>query len=144
MLVALSGCDCGGCVRRRVAGGGVDPALLHDASKVALFVAILGLDPIALTARRTQVTIKITMAPMDTYARARSVARRYDSGLLIVDIEIPPASQDFTELLAHELEHASEIIERVDFEALAGARLGQRVDPDGSSKSDRATRKLLP
>jgi hypothetical protein len=63
-----------------------------------------------------------------------------------VDIEIPPASQDFTELLAHELEHATEIIERVDFEALAGARLGPRVDrrPDGSVESDRATRKLLP
>jgi hypothetical protein len=151
---------------------------------VALFVAILGLEPLALTARatacyelpanihaaaelrlpiarllarsrtlraqcatiaaagRTQVTIRITMAAMDSYARARSLARRYDSGLLIVDIQIPPAAQDFTELLAHELEHATEIIERLDFAALAGTDPGPRVDrrPDGSFESDRATR----
>jgi hypothetical protein len=59
-----------------------------------------------------------------------------------VDIEIPPASQDFTELLAHELEHVIEIVERVDSEARAGTRPGPRVDrrPDGSFESDRATR----
>jgi hypothetical protein len=88
----------------------------------------------------TQVTIAFTSSPMDALARARSTARRYSSGLLIVDIEIPPAAQDFVELLAHELEHATEIIERVDFAALADSRRGPNVQrrSDGSFESDRA------
>ena len=65
--------------------------------------------------RRTQVTVTMSVASMDTEVRARSTARRYDSGLLIVDIEIPPASRDFVELLAHELEHVTEFIDHVDF-----------------------------
>jgi hypothetical protein len=42
----------------------------------------------------------------------------------MVDIEIPPASQDFAELLAHEMEHVTEFIDRVDFKALVEARDG--------------------
>lgn len=89
-------------------------------------------------ARRTQVTLTLTTAPMT--GRARSTARRYESGLLIVDIEIPPASQDFVELLAHELEHATEFIDRVDFKAAAKAHGGQVVQSmsDGSFESMRA------
>ena len=126
------------------------PANIHAAAELRLPIARLLARSRTLRAqcaaiagaRRTQVTITITTVPMNGDARARSTARRYGSGLLIVDIQIPPASQDFAELLAHELEHATEIIEHVDFEAFAGARLGPRVDrrPDGSFESDRATR----
>ena len=87
---------------------------------------------------RTQITLTLTSARMT--ARARSTARRYRSGLLIIDVEIPPASQDFAELLAHELEHATEFIDRVDFKALArvhGAEVAQ-FGPDGSFESLRA------
>ena len=90
----------------------------------------------------TRVTITITVAPMDAGVRARSHARRYQSGLLIVDVEIPPASRDFTELLAHELEHVTELIDGVDFRALAaaGSPLVVRKPSDGSFESDRARR----
>jgi hypothetical protein len=93
-------------------------------------------------ARRTQVTVNVSMASMDGQARARSTARRYHSGLLIVDIEIPPASPDFAELLAHEFEHVTEFIDRVDFKTLARTRGGPGVErrPDGSFESDRARR----
>jgi hypothetical protein len=92
--------------------------------------------------RRTQVTVTLSMASMDAQVRARSTARRYDSGLLIVDIEIPPASPDFTELLAHELEHVTEFIDHVDFKTLARTRVGPAVERrlDGSFESERAVR----
>ena len=87
---------------------------------------------------RTQITLALTTAHMT--ARARSTARRYRSGLLIIDVEIPPAAQDFAELLAHELEHATEFIDRVDFKALAQAHGDQVVSAgsDGSFESQRA------
>ena len=90
-------------------------------------------------ARNTQVTIAITVATMSDQARARSTARRYDSGLLIIDVEIPPGSADFAELLAHELERATEIIERVDFRRLARAR-GRQTEQrgDGTFETERA------
>lgn len=64
-------------------------------------------------ARQTYVSVTLSLSPMDPEARARSIARRYQSGLLVVEIQIPPASGDFAELLAHELEHVTELIERV-------------------------------
>ncbi len=90
-------------------------------------------------ARNTQVTIAITLATISDQARARSTARRYDSRLLIIDVEIPPASAEFAELLAHELEHATEIIERVDFRRLARQRGGQTEQRgDGTFETERA------
>ena len=92
--------------------------------------------------RRTQVTVTTPAPSMDLEVRARSTARRYDSGLLIVDIEIPAASRDFTELLAHELEHVTEFIDHVDFKRLARTRGGSDVERrrDGSFESERALR----
>jgi hypothetical protein len=89
-------------------------------------------------ARRTQITLTLTTAPMTS--RARSTARRYESGLLIVHIEIPPASGNFAELLAHELEHATEFIDHVDFKTVAREHGGQVVQSgrDGSFESVRA------
>ena len=90
----------------------------------------------------TRVTVLLSTSPMDATARARSYARRYESRLLIVEVQIPPASHDFAELLAHELEHVTELIDRVDFRALAAARGGAIVQDrsDGSFESDRARR----
>jgi hypothetical protein len=92
--------------------------------------------------RRTQVTVTTPVRSMDLEVRARSTARRYDSGLLIVDIEIPAASRDFTELLAHELEHVTEFIDHVDFKSLARRRGRPDVERrrDGSFESERALR----
>jgi hypothetical protein len=149
---------------------------------VVLYLYVLGLDPVAFTARatgcyelpanihtadelrgpigqllarsrtlraqcariaaapRTQVTVTVSVGSLHGQARARSTARRYDSGLLIVDIEIPAASRDFAELLAHEFEHVTEFIDRVDFKTLARTRGGPAVErrSDGSFESDRA------
>src|SRR4029079_15106916 len=70
-------------------------------------------------APKTYVTVELSVGPFSAQTRARSTARRFPSGLLMVDVEIPPASQEFAELLAHELEHVTEFIEGVDFKALA-------------------------
>jgi len=75
-------------------------------------------------APRTYVSIALSTARFSAETRARSTARRYLSGLLMVEIEIPSASQDFAELLAHELEHVTEFIEGVDFKALAESHAG--------------------
>jgi hypothetical protein len=73
---------------------------------------------------RTYVTLELSVGPFANQARARATARRYQSGLLFVDIEMPPASQEFAELLAHELEHVIEFIDGVDFATLAKTRNG--------------------
>jgi hypothetical protein len=73
-------------------------------------------------APRTYVSVALSVRPFLEQTRARSTARRYLSGVLMVDIEIPPASPDFAELLAHELEHVTEFIDGVDFKALVAAR----------------------
>lgn len=88
------------------------------------------------------VSIELSVGPFAQQARARSTARRYRSGLLFVDIEIPPASQDFAELLAHELEHVIEFIDGVDFESLAKIRNGGivRCGSAGAFESERAQR----
>jgi hypothetical protein len=91
-------------------------------------------------AKRTWVSITLGMARFPSLARARSTARRYHTGLLVVDVEIPPASQDFAELLAHELEHVTEFIDGVDFKTLARTRNTGIVQcgNDGSFETDRA------
>ena len=73
-------------------------------------------------APRTYVSIDLSAGRFSTETRARSTARRYPSGVLFVDVEIPVASQDFAELVAHELEHVTEFIDRIDFKALAQSR----------------------
>ena len=92
------------------------------------------------TARQTYVTVMLSQAHLPFATRARSTARRYQSGLLIVDVEIPAASRDFAELLAHELEHVTEFIERVDFQQLANDRRSGvvRCGPAGGFESERA------
>lgn len=89
-----------------------------------------------------QLRVRVSVAPntgdMDT--RARSVVRRFASGLLTVDIELPAATTDFIELLAHEFEHVIEVLDGVDLRALA-ARAGGHVTQrrsDGAFESDRA------
>ena len=91
-------------------------------------------------ARKTWVSVTFTSGRLPSLARARSTARRYHTGLLVVDVEIPPASQDFAELLAHELEHVTEFIEGVDFKKLARTRHAGIIQcsSDGSFETERA------
>jgi hypothetical protein len=91
-------------------------------------------------AKQTYVSVALSVARLAWDARARSTARRYKSGLLVIDIEIPPASRDFPELLAHELEHATEFIDRIDFRKLARERNTGIVQcgSDGSFETARA------
>jgi hypothetical protein len=91
-------------------------------------------------APKTYVTVELSVGSFSAQTRARSTARRYPSGLLLVHVEIPPASQEFAELLAHELEHVTEFIEGVDFEALARSPEGGvvRCGIAGSFESVRA------
>ena len=91
-------------------------------------------------AKQTYVSVTLSVTQLAWDTRARSTARRYKSGLLVVDVEIPPASRDFPELLAHELEHATEFIDRIDFKKLARAHDSGIVqcNGDGSFETERA------
>jgi len=91
-------------------------------------------------ARQTWISITLSTARFPWLTRARSTARRYQTGLLVVDVELPSASQDFAELLAHELEHVTEFIDGVDFKKLANKRSAGIVQcsSDGSFETERA------
>lgn len=91
-------------------------------------------------ASRVHVWIAIEPRVVTAETRARSIVRRFDSGLLYVEIELPPASADFVELLAHELEHVTEFIDGIDLRARARNRDRHVVErrSDGAIESDRA------
>jgi len=91
-------------------------------------------------AHQTYVSVRLSRDKLPSAMRARSTARRYQSGVLVVDVEIPPASRDFAELLAHELEHVNEFIDRVDFQQLARDRRSGvvRCGAEGSFETERA------
>ena len=75
-----------------------------------------------------------------TGARARTQIRRVDGGQLIASVEINPYG-DFTELLAHELEHVIEQLDGIDLAAKATvARSGVRNCADGTFETSRAVR----
>jgi hypothetical protein len=70
--------------------------------------------------------------------RARTVFSRERQGRLRARVEIP-VSADFAELLAHELEHVVEQIERVDLRQLAQTRRsGVRLVGRNTFETDRA------
>lgn len=75
-------------------------------------------------ADRLIVRVAVTPTAADGDTRARSMARRFRSGPLVVDVQLPVASADFVELLAHEFEHVVEMIDGVDLRRLAR-------EPDG-------------
>jgi hypothetical protein len=91
-------------------------------------------------AKKTWVSVTLSVVRFPSLVRARSTARRYQTGLLVIDVEIPPASQDFAELLAHELEHVTEFIDGLDFQKLARSRKAgvARCGSDGSFETERA------
>ena len=73
-------------------------------------------------------------------ARARTQIRRAEGGQLIASVEINPYG-DFTELLAHELEHVIEQLDGIDLAAKATvARSGVRNCADGTFETSRAVR----
>jgi len=75
-----------------------------------------------------------------TGARARTQIRRVDGGQLIASVEINPYG-DFTELLAHELEHVIEQLDGIDLAGKATvARSGVRNCADGTFETSRAVR----
>lgn len=93
-------------------------------------------------AKKTWVSVTLSVGRLPSFARARSTARRYQTGLLVIDVEVPPASQDFAELLGHELEHVTEFIDGVDFTKAARSRKAgiARCGGDGSFETERAQR----
>jgi hypothetical protein len=76
-------------------------------------------------APRTQVSVAMIGHRLGGLTRARAIARRYDSGYLNVAIELPSVSLgDFAELLAHELEHVIEMIDKIDLSEMVRQRSG--------------------
>lgn len=91
-------------------------------------------------APRTRIVVQLIGHRLGSMTRARATARRYDSGLLTIAIELPAvAIADLAELLAHELEHAIELIDKVDLSELARQRsTGVWRDHDGIFETERA------
>jgi hypothetical protein len=91
-------------------------------------------------APRVRIVIELTLRPLGSLTRALSTARRYDSGLLTVVIELRTTEiGEFPELLAHEFEHVIELIEQKDLTAMAQVRsAGVTQGLDGAFETDRA------
>jgi hypothetical protein len=91
-------------------------------------------------APRARIVVEVIGYRMGSLMRARATARRYESGLLTVVIELPAISiADFAELLAHELEHVIELIEKVDLGELVRQRFaGVTQNGDGLFETERA------
>jgi hypothetical protein len=87
-------------------------------------------------APRLRMSVDIATAPIGPLTRARARASRYDSGLLVVQTEIPAVSE-YVELIVHEFEHVVEPIEGIDFRLTsAGSQITQRAD--GTFETERA------
>lgn len=82
------------------------------------------------------VEVRASLAPLPAFRRAEATIDRYESGLIRARILLAP-NVDFVELLAHELEHVVEQIERVDLAALARSGLASR-DAAGVFETARA------
>lgn len=67
------------------------------------------------------VTVRLVPASGNQLTRARTTLRRYSSGLMFAQVEIPADSQ-VAELIAHEFEHILEFIEGVDLPSLSRGR----------------------
>jgi hypothetical protein len=91
-------------------------------------------------APNVQVSVILTAGQIDMQTRARSIARRYSSGLLTVEVHLPAGHSDFVELLAHELEHVREFIEGIDLRGLAERGQGgvNQRRSDGAFETARA------
>jgi hypothetical protein len=92
-------------------------------------------------ASNVRVWVSISPQVNNADTRARSVVRRFESGLLKVDIELPLVNTDFLELVAHEFEHVTEFIDGIDLRALAAQRNGRVTQrrSDGAFESARAS-----
>jgi hypothetical protein len=72
--------------------------------------------------------------------RARATIRRFSTGAMTADVRLPMPIREHEaiELIAHELEHVLEQIDRVDLARLAAARAGAARLADGAYETERA------
>jgi hypothetical protein len=93
-----------------------------------------------IAAPRLIITARIDFAVMHRTFRARSCIRRYDSGLIVVAMEIAPDAIR-PEWIAHEFEHILEQLEGVNVAALAERRQpGTWFSSGGMVETMRATK----
>ena len=98
------------------------------------FERILGASRLVLTGR-----IDYGLSSQQAF-RARSTIRRYDSGLLVVSVDIGPGTNQ-TEWIAHEFEHVLEQLEGLDLAARADRHeRGAWYSGGGMIETTRATR----
>lgn len=90
----------------------------------------------AIAEAPARVEVRVTGAPMPAMSRARTTIRKYEGGFIEAEIVLP-VNSDRVELLAHELEHVVEQIERVDLAALERAGHAWR-DALGVFETERA------
>jgi len=92
-------------------------------------------------AAATHLTVIVNMLhPNNSGPRAQTEIKRENGGRLVATASINPHG-DFTELLAHELEHVIEQLDGIDLAAKASvARSGVRSCVDGTFETSRAVR----
>jgi hypothetical protein len=89
-------------------------------------------------ARHVRVVVRLARRTMDGPGQARTTFRRYRSGGIIADVDVP-FGERFVELLAHELEHVLEQIDGVDLRAMAaGGAPGVTELREGIYETERA------
>lgn len=89
-----------------------------------------------IAAAPARVDVRVSGVPLPASSRALTTIRKYESGYLHAEISLP-VNSDQVELLAHELEHVVEQIERVDLTALERAGQAWR-DSWGVFETERA------
>lgn len=90
----------------------------------------------AIAGAPAYIDVRVTGAPMRAFSRATTTIRRYESGYIRAEVVLP-VNGDQVELLAHELEHVVEQIERVDLAALEREGRAWR-DASGVFETERA------
>jgi hypothetical protein len=93
-------------------------------------------------ARYLRVFVRPVFARTVTTARARATISRFSEGAIIATVFLPTPlrHEDALELIAHELEHVIEQIDRVDLARLADTGAGASRLADGAFETERARR----
>jgi hypothetical protein len=73
--------------------------------------------------RRVFVGVRVNAGLVESTIRARSIIRRYASGLIVAVVQLPPGRHE--ELIAHEFEHIIEQLDGQGLQWLARARTGE-------------------
>lgn len=92
----------------------------------------------AIGEARILVAVQLVPVARNSRTHATSTLRRYKSGLMVAQVEVPAATA-LSPLIAHEFEHIVEFVEHVDLNTLAASQPAVAVRrSDGTFETERA------